>query len=147
MSIKIVSSKPNLEHGSVVYSLDGRKCTTLRDFYKEIATTMNFPDYFGHNPDALVDVLENYSDYAKKKGDVVIPISHAQSFLEDEIYRYRMVDDILLAFKNAPGYWSSEDPDESKSNHLDVFFIVDETSDVTTFFKTRLQQMIDKPTS
>lgn len=146
MPIKVTPEEPAIAKDSVVYRLDGRKCSTLRDFYIEISNVMNFPD-FGHNPDAFIDVLEDYSDYAKKKGQVVIIVNHAQFFLENEIYKYRMIEDIVLAFKRASRYWSSEDPRESKSSRMDVFFIVDETNDEAAFFKTRLQQITEKPAS
>lgn len=42
----------------VTYRIDGRKITSVSDFYREIGTAVNGPGgYFGRNLDALADCL------------------------------------------------------------------------------------------
>jgi ribonuclease inhibitor len=38
-------------------ALDGEKITSLDDLYIDLAEKLQFPDYFGHNLDALADCL------------------------------------------------------------------------------------------
>ena len=42
-----------------VVHLDGTKITSKESFLKEIAEALEFPDYFGHNWDALEDCLRD----------------------------------------------------------------------------------------
>ena len=42
-----------------VVHLDGIKITSKESFLKEIAEALEFPDYFGHNWDALEDCLKD----------------------------------------------------------------------------------------
>lgn len=37
--------------------LDGRKIVSLNDFYDQLSFHLPLPDYFGHNLDALWDIL------------------------------------------------------------------------------------------
>jgi ribonuclease inhibitor len=39
------------------YVLDGRAILSLSDFYNELAKALSLPGYFGHNLDALADIL------------------------------------------------------------------------------------------
>ena len=42
----------------VVFRIDGRKVTSVKDFYREIGSAVNGPEgYFGRNLDALADCL------------------------------------------------------------------------------------------
>lgn len=58
-------------------SLDGEKITTLDDLYIDMAEKLQFPDYFGHNLDALADCLGD-------AGPVRITVRHWRDFLFEE---------------------------------------------------------------
>ncbi len=42
-----------------IYLLDGKDMTSREKAYRVIERTMNFPDWFGHNLDALADCLSD----------------------------------------------------------------------------------------
>jgi RNAse (barnase) inhibitor barstar len=49
------SHKPS--EGLVIVEIDGKKSATTRDFFRQIAKPLYFPEYFGENLDALFDLL------------------------------------------------------------------------------------------
>ena len=57
--------------------LDGRACRTRAAFFTEAARVLDFPDYFGHNWDALLDCLRD-------NGTTELIIGHAEELLADE---------------------------------------------------------------
>jgi len=62
-------------------ALDGEKITSLDDLYIDLADKLQFPDYFGHNLDALSDCLG-------EAWPVRITVRHRRDFLfeeEDEV--------------------------------------------------------------
>lgn len=44
-------------------TIDFTKCKYFGDIHKVIKNTLNFPDYYGENLDALWDCLQDYCDY------------------------------------------------------------------------------------
>lgn len=57
--------------GWTVAVIDGRRCPTKATLLAEIARVLQFPEWFGHNWDALVDCLRDTERLA-------IVISHAE---------------------------------------------------------------------
>lgn len=57
--------------------LDGSACRTRAAFFEEVARVLDFPPYFGHNWDAVVDSLRDI-------GAVDLSVSHAEQLLADE---------------------------------------------------------------
>lgn len=47
------------EHNHRLVFLDGRACLTLADCYHTLQEQLSIPDYFGHNLDALEEVLDD----------------------------------------------------------------------------------------
>ncbi|MFI7675798.1 barstar family protein [Actinophytocola sp. NPDC049390] len=58
-------------------AVDGRACRTRAAFFAEAARVLDFPPYFGHNWDALVDCLRD-------AGAIDVVVSHAEELLADE---------------------------------------------------------------
>ena len=58
-------------------AVDGRACRTRAAFFAEAARALDFPAYFGHNWDALVDCLRD-------AGAIDVVVSHAEELLADE---------------------------------------------------------------
>lgn len=55
------------------YLLNGKRMKTRDSAYDHMAQTMNFPDYFGRNLDALYDVLtERSADVTLKNAEAMI---------------------------------------------------------------------------
>lgn len=93
--------------------IDGKKASTLRAFYEEIADVLEFPDSFGFNLDALNDALNdlqwlederivlyftNTADLISKERD---PIKMASVFnvLDATAEDWKWIDDDELADK------------------------------------------------
>ena len=47
------------EHGYQIVSLDASSWASGKDLHREIARALDFPDYYGHNLDALNDCLRD----------------------------------------------------------------------------------------
>jgi RNAse (barnase) inhibitor barstar len=57
--------------------VDGRATRTRAAFFAEVARVLDFPDYFGHNWDALVDSLRDTEP-------VDVLVTHAEELLAEE---------------------------------------------------------------
>src|SRR5262245_24675673 len=57
--------------------VDGHACRTRATFLAEVARALDFPDYFGHNWDALVDSLRD-------TGPVDLIVAHADALLSPD---------------------------------------------------------------
>lgn len=69
--------------------VDGYACRTRAAFLAEVARALDFPDYFGHNWDALVDSLRD-------AGPVDVIVAHAEALLADEsVDQFAVLLDIL----------------------------------------------------
>lgn len=62
--------------------LQGKKATTLEDFYIHIAQQLDFPDYFGHNLDALDEMLNDLNWL--EQNAVIVEFKNFDEFLEEE---------------------------------------------------------------
>ncbi len=62
--------------------LEGKKATTLEDFYEHIAQQLEFPDYFGKNLDALDEMLNDLNWL--EQNAVIIEFKDFDEFLEEE---------------------------------------------------------------
>jgi RNAse (barnase) inhibitor barstar len=60
--------------------VDGAACRTKPAMFAEWARALDFPDYFGHNWDALADVIGDLVD----DGPIVIAVDDAVQLLADE---------------------------------------------------------------
>ncbi len=57
--------------------LDGHECRTRAAFFEQAARVLDFPAYFGHNWDALLDSLRD-------TGAVALTVSRGEELLADE---------------------------------------------------------------
>jgi RNAse (barnase) inhibitor barstar len=60
--------------------VDGRLCRTRAAFFVEVARVLRFPDYFGHNWDALTDCLRDLLDAE----NLALTVDHAEDLLSAE---------------------------------------------------------------
>jgi RNAse (barnase) inhibitor barstar len=72
--------------------IQGKECKNIDDFYTHFILQLNVPDYFGHNLDALEEVVNDLSWIEQKKCCIII--SDSKEFLKDDKYR-EDVNDIL----------------------------------------------------
>ncbi len=80
-----------------VARLDGGKTRTLDKFYKKIAKKLYFPDYFGHNLDALADCLCDLSWIGQPS--VKLFIKNPEEFLSEESEEMRQ--SVMEIFEDA----------------------------------------------
>ncbi len=76
------SDRPISNPELFVARVDGRKTKTLDRFYKKIAKKLYFPEYFGHNLDALADCLCDLSWIGQPA--VKLFIKNPEEFLAEE---------------------------------------------------------------
>ncbi len=83
------SERPVSNTSVFVAKFDGKKTLTLEKFYKKISKRLLFPDYFGHNLDALADCLSDLSWI--DPSDVKLFIKNHDRFLEKETEETRSI--------------------------------------------------------
>lgn len=82
--------------------LDGEKMRMLATFYRQLAATMEFPDYVGANFNALSEALTDldWLEFSK----LVLVIENFESVLADEKQDVRLA--ALELFRNVAKEWS-----------------------------------------
>ncbi len=65
-----------------IFEIDGNKTITLRGFYEEIASKLQFPEYFGFNLDSLDELLNDLSWINHEK--IAIFINNSEQFISKE---------------------------------------------------------------
>ncbi len=76
-----------------VYYLDSTKCKTRLMFFKEIANSLKFPDYFGHNWDALEECLSDL-DWIANNGWVLVFLN-ADKLLNEKTRDFKILIKLL----------------------------------------------------
>jgi RNAse (barnase) inhibitor barstar len=87
-------------HNCQVFYIDGRNITNKPDFLAKIAVTMNFPDYFGKNWDALQDCITDID--CCEDFQYLIVYDHWQNFANNNPKDWQILNDIFL---EAIAYW------------------------------------------
>jgi RNAse (barnase) inhibitor barstar len=82
MDIASHDTLPPFPQGVFIAKIDGSKTRTLRSFYPKIAKHLFFPDYFGHNLDALFDCLCSLEVVGSQ--DIILLIDPIDQFLNRE---------------------------------------------------------------
>ena len=62
------------------YELDGRICLDKEDFCLRLISLLNFPDYCGHNLDALHDCLTDLTDTQLVIEDCALAADHLEAW-------------------------------------------------------------------
>jgi len=92
---------PNFQHHLVTNRIylafvDGKLCPKTEDFYKQVSKALLFPDYFGHNLDALDEALSDLKWLSEKT--ILLLIFNYDHFLSKEKDKIETVHTI---FSNA----------------------------------------------
>ena len=72
--------------GFVLRVINGKKCATSAGLFTEFARALGFPDYFGHNWDAMEECLADL-EWLPAKGYVLL-LTDAQAVLADDEDEY-----------------------------------------------------------
>lgn len=87
--------------GFACRSIHGKKCGTSAGLFDEFARALSFPDYFGHNWDALEECLMDL-EWLPAKGYVLV-IVDAEHVLPDDEEEYETLLEILC---DAGEHWA-----------------------------------------
>ena len=79
--------------GFALRTVNGRKCATPAGLFAEFARALEFPDYFGHNWDALEECLADL-EWLPAKGYVVL-VTDAQTVIPDDEEEYETLLEVL----------------------------------------------------
>jgi RNAse (barnase) inhibitor barstar len=107
--------------GYVLRIVQGKKCKTPAGVFDEFARALEFPDYFGHNWDALEECLADL-EWLPAKGYVVL-ITDAQSVIPDDDEGYETLLEVL---NDAGEAWSKGQTADGRRAPFHVFFVVSE---------------------
>ena len=94
--IKAQATHANLRHLPV----DLAKARDRATLFKELDSALKLPEHFGHNFDALADVLED-RDWLGKRGAVIV-LNHAGTYQRDHPAEWKTLEEL---FSEACEYW------------------------------------------
>ena len=93
--------KTQATHGNLRYaSVDLSKAHDRATLFKTLDGALKLPEHFGHNFDALADVLED-RDWLGKRG-LVIALQHSATYRRDHPHEWGTLEDL---FAEACEYW------------------------------------------
>ena len=107
--------------GYALRTIQGKKCRTPSGLFNEFARALAFPDYFGHNWDALEECLADL-EWLPAKGYILL-ITDTQAVLPEVEEDY---DTLLEILDDAGEAWSKGHTAEGRSAPFHVVFIIDE---------------------
>lgn len=106
--------------------IPGMECQTLDEMYDCIAKNFSFPDYFGRNPNALMDCMRDIAPITKK--NFIIKIENAFNFLVKE--PAEDLSEIIYFFDCISEEWSHGSqqglPNDYDPKNLLIVFVYDE---------------------
>lgn len=107
--------------GYALRTIQGKKCRTPSGLFNEFARALAFPDYFGHNWDALEECLADL-EWLPAKGYILL-ITDTQAVLPEVEEDY---DTLLEILDDAGEAWSKGHTADGRSAPFHVVFIIDE---------------------
>lgn len=114
-----VTSLVKAPAGFALRVINGKKCRTPAGLFDEFARVLEFPDYFGHNWDALEECLADL-EWLPAKGYVVL-ITDAQCVIPDEEEEYETLLEVL---SDAGEAWSKGQTGDGRRAPFHVLFAV-----------------------
>ncbi len=107
--------------GFALRTIHGKQCGTSSGVFQEFAQRLDFPDYFGHNWDALEECLADL-EWLPSKGYVLL-ITDAEAVIPNDEEEYETFLEIL---NDAGEAWSKGQTASGQSAPFHVFFAVSE---------------------
>jgi RNAse (barnase) inhibitor barstar len=107
--------------GFVLRIVHGKKCRHSSDLFNEFARALDFPDYFGHNWDALEECLADF-EWLSAKGYILL-ITDAQAVLPDDEDEYETLLEVL---SDAGEAWSKGQTADGRRAPFHGVFVVAE---------------------
>jgi RNAse (barnase) inhibitor barstar len=88
------------DKGTKVFAFDGDRIVDSTSLFQEFATVMQFPEYFGHNWDALKDCLTELDGHEVDR--YIITIDKLDRFIANDTSQWT---DLLDVCKSVVEYW------------------------------------------
>jgi RNAse (barnase) inhibitor barstar len=88
------------DEGTKVFVLDGERIIDSISLFQEFATVMQFPEYFGHNWDALKDCLTELDGHEVDR--YIITIDKLDRFMANDLSQWTNFLDVC---KSVVEYW------------------------------------------
>jgi RNAse (barnase) inhibitor barstar len=105
--------------GFALRVVNGKKCRTPAGLFSEFARALEFPDYFGHNWDALEECLADL-EWLPAKGYVVL-VTDAHCVIPDDEEEYETLLEVL---DDAGESWSKGQTGDGRRAPFHVLFAV-----------------------
>lgn len=115
-------------------TIEGKKCRTTSSLFDEFARALSFPEYFGHNWDALEECLADF-EWLPAKGYILF-ISDAHAVLPDDEEEYETLLEVL---NDAGEAWSKGQTADGRSAPFHAVFAVT-TQDKSTRHRWELEE-------
>jgi RNAse (barnase) inhibitor barstar len=135
--------------GFVLRTIQGKQCRTSTGLFDEFARALTFPDYFGHNWDALEECLADF-EWLPAKGYILL-ITDAQAVLPEDEEEYETLLEIL---DDAGEAWSKGQTTDSRRAPFHALFAIAEQDkskrkrwELEEFSSTELKPARTKPAS
>ncbi|MBL8036249.1 MAG: barstar family protein [Nitrospira sp.] len=112
--------------GFLMRTIEGKKCRTSSSLFDEFSQVLSFPDYFGHNWDALEECLADL-EWLPAKGYILL-ITDAHAVLPDDEEEYETLLEIL---NDAGEAWSKGQTADGRSAPFHAVFAVTEQDKAT----------------
>jgi len=107
--------------GFAVRTIQGKQCRTPAGLFGEFARALAFPDYFGHNWDALEECLADL-EWLPAKGYILL-ITETQAVLPEAEEEYETLLDVL---DDAGEAWSNGHTADGRCAPFHVVFVITE---------------------
>jgi RNAse (barnase) inhibitor barstar len=112
--------------GYALRILQGKKCATPSGLFNEFARALEFPEYFGHNWDALEECLADL-EWLPAKGYALL-MADAQAVIPDDEEDYETLLEVL---NDAGEAWSKGQTAEGRRAPFHAFFAITEEQKLT----------------
>jgi RNAse (barnase) inhibitor barstar len=106
--------------GFALHTIQGKQCGTPASLFHEFARVLAFPDYFGHNWDAVEECLADF-EWCPAKGYILL-ITDAQAVLPNE----EEYETLLEVLNDAGEAWSKGQTADERRAPFHVCFVVTE---------------------
>lgn len=112
------SQDPSLARDCVIRIIRGQHCHTTPALFQEFAAALQFPDYFGHNWDALDECLSDL-EWLPARGYILV-ITNAERVLSTNQIEFDTFCSVLMNAKSELRHPTSSDPRPGQPRRLDL---------------------------
>ncbi|MBK6545944.1 MAG: barstar family protein [Saprospiraceae bacterium] len=128
--ITIVSDRSKFQNlkakNTFIAKINGERCKTSNDLFRELKNEFELPDYFGKNLDALYDCLMDMEWIAQDH--IRIVIDAFDLLLSNEENDPELIEDFIITLDDICQSWDLLDNEETTPKSFQVFIFDSETA-------------------